>query len=414
METWYSCMHTPHEPMSAPPLAVLERGASRTDVSSSVTIPSSILLSDASVSPGIGVDVPLLQEDLSEPEFPAQASEPSAMLYTMPAKDQIQLPLKLGVPVLDTRTNPYVDLATHLRRHGMNAEAREFARSQVTCEFVLHAFLTMHKPSTTPSEDTAERASKAGEDVARALEQCFQLSLPSVHEQLRHAAMGMSMPPGHAILPSALRLAWTRTGPYDKTQSVPVLPTHVLALGRHVQSVKDTQGAEHTLAVTPCVLVPVHWIVYVLQCAHMPTAISFNSAQGGTLPVVPMAMPYPKLWSHMHLWLYTRDPSKLLASLLPLASMLHMVHGTSLDGLPFSAIIDVLACQSVSLLLRLALRIRATWHNGRHIGIFADAFWQTLQRGWDLVVGAIIIRKGRTPPPPTNERSARAYGSAAV
>ena len=90
--------------------------------------------------------------------------------------------------------------------------------------------------------------------------------------------------------------------------------------------------------------------------------------------------------------------AKLLASLVPLSAVLQYVHGHGTEGLGASAPLDALACVSLSVLVRLALRIRATWHNAQCVGIIAEAFWTTLARAWDMVVHAMVLRKARVPP----------------
>ena len=81
----------------------------------------------------------------------------------------IEIPLRLAWPLIEAPTNPYVDLPRHLRHYGLEAEALEFARSHATCDFVLEAFLTMHK---LPRQEAsgASLVSQAGEELLHALE----------------------------------------------------------------------------------------------------------------------------------------------------------------------------------------------------------------------------------------------------
>lgn len=95
----------------------------------------------------------------------------------------IEIPLRLAWPLIEAPTNPYVDLPRHLRHYGLEAEALEFARSHATCDFVLEAFLTMHK---LPRQEAsgASLVSQAGEELLHALEQALRAREPSVQEQL--------------------------------------------------------------------------------------------------------------------------------------------------------------------------------------------------------------------------------------
>ena len=104
----------------------------------------------------------------------------------------IEIPLRLAWPLIEAPTNPYVDLPRHLRHYGLEAEALEFARSHATCDFVLEAFLTMHK---LPRQEAsgASLVSQAGEELLHALEQALRAREPSVQEQLACTAMALSL-----------------------------------------------------------------------------------------------------------------------------------------------------------------------------------------------------------------------------
>jgi len=305
----------------------------------------------------------------------------------------IEIPLRLAWPLIEAPTNPYVDLPRHLRHYGLEAEALEFARSHATCDFVLEAFLTMHK---LPRQEAsgASLVSQAGEELLHALEQALRAREPSVQEQLACTAMAVAaVPPEHVALPPSVCLPWTNG---MRSLPMPAMPTHILAVCASTMSTEFGHWAS-----TPCTLVPVHWIVYVLQCTQLPAVpaqAAAAAASQGQVPLVPLAVPYPQHWAILHRWLYTRDMAKLLASLVPLSAVLQYVHGHGTEGLSASAPLDALACVSLSVLVRLALRIRATWHNAQSVGIIAEAFWTTLARAWDMVVHAMVLRKARVPP----------------
>ena len=305
----------------------------------------------------------------------------------------IEIPLRLAWPLIEAPTNPYVDLPRHLRQYGLEAEAVEFARTHATCDFVLEAFLTMHKLQRKDAPGTSF-VSQAGEELLHALEQALRAREPSVQEQLASTAMAVAtVPPEHVALPPSVCLPWSHG---MRSLQTPAMPTHILAVCTSTMRTEFGHWAS-----TPCTLVPVHWIVYVLQCTKLPAVPALataTAASQGQVPLVPLAVPYPQYWAILHRWLYTRDMAKLLASLMPLSNLLPYVHGQGTEGLSASASLDALACVSLSVLVRLALRIRASWHNAQSVGIVAEAFWTTLARAWDLVVNAMVLRKARVPP----------------
>lgn len=321
-----------------------------------------------------------------------QTSPPSAR------PSSVQLPLSLPAPVIKSPTNPYVDLSLHLQRHGLPIEALEFARAQVTCDFVLHAFLTMYK-KTAPMHPTsvadATQVSQDGEALLCELERTLRTSEASVQEQVQHASLLAPVPPGHMLLPLTVCLPWSHGVPATSSVALPVLPTHLLALCRVHRRV-DIGGAGGHLVDHPCTLVPVHWIVYVLQCAHMPSVPGVPDPSGAAVPVLPLAMPFPQYWSLIHRWLYTRDSHKLLAGLLPLDALDRLSASAPLAG--SASMIHALSQLSMPALLRVAKMIRATWHNGRCLGVFSDVFWTTIERAWQVLVCGIVLRKARMAP----------------
>lgn len=309
----------------------------------------------------------------------------------------IEVPMHLPPPIVNAFTNPYTDLPQHLRHYGLVAEAIEFGRTKATCDFVLEAFLTVHKMTggQTCQPGSAALVSEAGEELMHALEHFMRAREPSVHEQLACTAMTVSsgVPAGHVALPLRVSMPWTSPNGM-RSLHTPSMPTHILAICTAAQPM---QTADLTLCghvvTTPCTLVPVHWIVYVLQCTKLPVPHGTQSTD--EIPLVPLSVPYVQHWPIIHRWLYTKDPAKLLASLVPLSHVLQHVHG---DEVAASPTIDALAYVSLAVLLRIALKIRATWHNARAVGLVADTFWTTLSRAWDMVVCAMVLRKARVPP----------------
>ena len=319
---------------------------------------------------------PVLLLPSTEPPMPL----PGARGLSQP-RTTVEIPLALPPPLLHARTNPYVDLGAHLRYYGMDAEAHEFAMSQTTCEFVLTAFLTMY---AAPGDKSPAQVSRAGETILFQLEHAAHAHGAEVYAQLSAHAARFHVRSGAVSIPLALHLPWGYgTPPND---ALPLPPTHFLAVCKQTGVSRPDDAC---VAEPPCTLVPIHWIVYVLQCAHLPVP---TPGVGG-VPVLMCPVPFPEHWALLHRWLYTRDASKLLASLLPLGAL--RAQCTPAKVVTTHAAVDALAALSLATLVRVLLRIRATWHNGRAVGIYADAFWVTLQRAWDLGVCAVVVRMGR-------------------
>lgn len=308
----------------------------------------------------------------------------------------IEVPMQLAPPRIDGSTNPYLDLPQHLHHYGLEAEAVEFARSHATCDFVLDAFLTMHKLPSLPAQSTLMNSaliSQAGEELLQALEQSLRAREPTVHEQIARTAAYATPQTPHVLLPLSICLPWATS---MRSLHMPTMPTHILAVSTWAQGLPDL-GPGLLITAAPCTLIPIHWIVYVLQCTKLPVYRGASADASGNVPIVTLVVPFPQHWILIHRWLYTRDCMKLLAGLVPLRALIQQMHGTAADDLSASACIDALACVSLSVLLRLSLKIRATWHNGQAIGVIADSFWQTVSRAWDLVVSAMVLRKARAP-----------------
>lgn len=320
---------------------------------------------------------------------PVAALDQAILASQMPGNEHrtpttLEIPLSLPPPVIQARTNPYIDLSAHLKHHGMEAEAEEFTRSQTTCDFVLTAFLTMYAP---PGTSSPAAVSSAGETLMSELEHAVRAREKDLQAQLAAIAARDPPLPGSMHLPLELHLPWLHPPSGIPNATLPFLPTHFLAVCRRRAS-PLANGVRVVEA--PCFLVPIHWIVYALQCAHLPTMVHGT----GGVPVLECTVPFPQHWALIHRWLYTRDTGKLLASLLPLGT-LRALRTPSQRTTRSREALAAIAALSLPTLTRLALKIRATWHNGRAIGIYAESFWLTLRRAWDLMVCAIVVRKGR-------------------
>lgn len=332
------------------------------------------------------LDLMLLLHDADAGVPDAAPAPPPAPAPGAPRTSVLAVPLALPPPLLHARTNPYVDLGAHLRAYGMDDEAHEFSASHATCDFVLTAFLTMY---AAPGATSPAEVSRAGEALLAQLTHALQAHEHDIHSQLAAAAARWAPRAGRVPVPRAVHVAWTYPLVPDAAPGgapLPVLPTHLLAVGRAVHA--PLADGTHIVE-APCTLVPIHWIVYVLQCAHLPAP----AGGAGGVPVLALAVPFPEHWAAVHRWLYTRDAAKLVAALLPLGAV-RPAPGAALDA---RAAVDALAALSLGALVRVVARIRATWHNGRAVGVYAESFWRALRRAWDVAVCAVVVRAGRMP-----------------
>lgn len=154
-------------------------------------------------------------------------------------------------------------------------------------------------------------------------------------------------------------------------------------------------GRQINYNLSPSVIVPIHWIVYVLQCAFIPTDPALCIIAKGHTPVIPITVPFPRHWAVIHRWLYTRDTSKLLSSLVPLGIIMKRMSENEKRHPRLGHCLEALSAFSLSFLTVFLVKIRATWYNGKTVGVYSMDFWRTLAQAWDLVMGAVILRKGR-------------------
>ncbi|WFD21703.1 hypothetical protein MEQU1_000358 [Malassezia equina] len=280
-----------------------------------------------------------------------------------------ELPLKLPSPVLNFLTNPHEDLSEHLSRFGLHVEALEFKRSHVDCDFVLNTFLSIYR---TPNEACCSknvrpcgRVTDSGDMLMYALLQTLEIHEDKVRRQLQEASEGLIKTPERVILPASVCVPWEETVP-DLLRSTPsATPTHLAAICKEASRVVSKSGRQLNYSLTPSVIVPIHWIVYVLQCAFIPTDPALCIIAKGHTPVIPITVPFPHHWSVIHRWLYTRDTSKLLCSLVPLGIILNRMSPHQRCFPQLVDCLDALSHFSLSFLTAFLIKIRATWHNGK-------------------------------------------------
>jgi hypothetical protein len=176
------------------------------------------------------------------------------------------------------------------------------------------------------------------------------------------------------------------------------MPTHMLA----VYSRQSTASPNSTRRVT---LFPIHNIIMALHCAHLPTlpkstASEPDSVGQMTLPVIPLCIPSPETFSQLSAYLYTRNCSQLLVSLLPTrmltpASILSFDHILDVDSPELQQYSEKLrATYTPHALLMHAMTINGLWRNACALGVFDDQLWEVLDLAWDAVLGALGWTEG--------------------
>ncbi|KAF8178117.1 hypothetical protein K438DRAFT_2022036 [Mycena galopus ATCC 62051] len=114
-------------------------------------------------------------------------------------------------------------------------------------------------------------------------------------------------------------------------------------------------------------LFPVHDLVLRVHCANLPTLplSQPSTLSRATIPVVPLRLPSPETFPLLHAYLYTQQPSTLLASL----------------GLP---------CESD--LLRLAThasKIYGLWRNACTLGVVDPQLYDAIEASWENTIAAM-------------------------
>lgn len=343
------------------------------------------------------IDLAALEHTFLEDEF--HNAEETVKPQSIRLPNFAKLPLKLPLPVLNAPTNPHDDLSQHLCRFGLHLEALEFKRSHVDCDFVLNTFLSIYR---TPNEGScskhvrrAARVTDSGELLMYSLLETLQKHEAKVRRQLQQTSEGLAKVPGRVILPVSICIPWEETVPGLLKSSPSAAPTHLAAICKEASRVISKSGRQLNYNLSPSVIVPIHWIVYVLQCAFIPTDPALCIIAKGHTPVIPITVPFPRHWAVIHRWLYTRDTSKLLISLVPLGIIVKRMSQREKRHPKLGDCLEALSHFSLSFLTVFLVKIRATWYNGKTIGIYSMDFWRTLVRAWDLVMGAVILRKGR-------------------
>lgn len=311
---------------------------------------------------------------------------------------QPNLPIKLPQPDIVILSDPYKDLTGHLRRHGLFAEAQAFAEAGVPANYVLHGYMTAATGGPPALlEQTSRLLVKHGQEVAR------QMAKSKLDHTTENAA---------SALPDCLTFDVESLDPQAEEQGL--TPTHIFAL----HSSMPVEGRCGTPGPTPGngMLLPIHALAYVLQCVSLPALPSTSATQAASttgmrdIPVVSLRIPCPKAFPVMHRFIYNHNATELLCSLLPIRHITTTLNRSSspFDGpnleansptLPkhftITRAVQILSELPVSELLGYAKQVHAAWANGIAVGLLSHLYWSTLDRAWDMIVGAMTLKRGR-------------------
>lgn len=173
------------------------------------------------------------------------------------------------------------------------------------------------------------------------------------------------------------------------------VPTHMLAVySRHPSG--------PILRVT---LHPIHNIIMALHCAHLPMLPQSDTSEPDSvgqmiLPVVPLGIPSPETFGRLSHYLYTKDASHLLATLLPsgtltpsfILSLDTYVDSDSPELQQYSSILRATYPRSV--LLMYAAAVEGLWSNVCALGVFDDQLWEVLDSAWEALIVALYWKEG--------------------
>lgn len=309
-----------------------------------------------------------LQSKLRSSNLKKPSPEPST------STSKFRLPLKLPQLSLTPITNPYLDLEGHLNYHGLNLLAEEMEEAKIPVDYACSAFF----------------ATASGGPIGL-LDRTTALFYP--HETETRSQLS-SVPEGG--LPDRLELNLPSEINGNQT------PSHILAV---CSSTSDVNSG---------LLLPIHSLPYALQCISLPSLSGSISASEDslasskqktgltTLPIIPLRVPKPEAFPTTHTYLYTRDPASLLAAVIPMSVITR--HWNSLRRntppnelpTPSEAAIEALAQQASKELLKHAKDIHSVWANGVAIGLVNGGYWETLDKAWNIIIGALILKKEKS------------------
>lgn len=158
-------------------------------------------------------------------------------------------------------------------------------------------------------------------------------------------------------------------------------PTHMLAI-------YSNQSPTLKRRIT---LFPIHDLVLVVHCAHLPRLpATVSNVTGATvkLPVVPMCLPSPETFNILQAYLYTKRLDMLFSSLIPPPPSFDNPNTTMPEIISRLTHHLSATCSKVQLAER-AIIINGLWRNVCALGVQDDKLWNAIGVTWEAVAGAI-------------------------
>lgn len=363
------------------------------------------------------------------------------------SRHQLSLPIRLPPPALTILSDPYADLSLHLLRHGLRSEAETL--STMPPDFILHNYLTIKGGPAAMFGETEAFGVRHGREVRRQLGAAEQAAAMSREEKGGESERDLAEPLPESIVldTQVLDAEALRSG---------MLPTHLLVVLSSMPEKKGTKGkgkasagqqqSSATTTSSNHITLPIHSLLYVLQCVSLPplppsssaatpsapdASSSSSSATAAALsetrefPIVALRVPRPDLFHLTHRFIYSHDTQALLADLAPLERLSQVLRereevnrgkgkaatapgGSSgnpgasssdqqvvMVAKPSKAECQHLLAAHVTAgeLLEHAQRVHGAWANGVALGLTTGVYWRTLERAWDLVVGALLVQQ---------------------
>jgi hypothetical protein len=182
------------------------------------------------------------------------------------------------------------------------------------------------------------------------------------------------------------------------------MPSHVLAVyAQPSANVSPARGNKVTLF-------PSHNVMLAAHCANLPSLPSVDHPIPATpgssikVPVVPLCIPAPELFSSLTLYLYTKRVETLLQIFLPTlpSSSLNLyVSPNETDEVAKKQRIDLVdfarglaLTYTPHILLRFTMRVNSFWRNVCALGIFESRVWAAMDFAWEVLILALAISTG--------------------
>jgi hypothetical protein len=215
--------------------------------------------------------------------------------------------------------------------------------------------------------------------------------------------------PVHEALPSELSVTLHDFGAENASLGA-MPPSHVLAL--------YSRNPSPTTCRKRVMLYPIHSVMLAAHCANLQAfppspASSAEPPKAGkafSLPVVPLCIPSPEMWTPLASYLYTKRVDLLLPHLLratpPLQAMTLLTSLRGLDDedekspLVRQAIMQRYAAQlrtqlSPKALLVQVMAVNGLWRNACALGIYDENLWAAMDLAWEVLLGALGMLTGQ-------------------